>query len=105
MIRRLAVAAALSFIVASPVVAAENPCRELTGPERAACEKADKARSDEKGRSAEMKGRGAQGKGQGAENGKGIAKQAEDAGEAAKDKAKVKAKKAAKDKVAKSKDD
>jgi hypothetical protein len=87
--------AAAFSLFAGQAMSADNPCKELKGPERAACERADKARSEE------MRGRGVQGKGQGVENGKGIAKNArEDMGEKAKDKAKDKVK----DKVAKSKD-
>lgn len=77
------------LLLTVPAMAADDTCKELKGPERAACETA------QKGRSEEMKGVGAQGKGRGAEQGNGIAKQAEDK---VKDKVKDKAKGKAKEK-------
>lgn len=94
MIRRFAVAAIITLGLASPSLAADGPCDKLTGQERAACEKAEKAG---KNRADEMKGVGSQGKGQGAEKGKGIAKQGEQTAGEMKDKAKDKVKDKAKD--------
>ncbi len=62
--------AAAFSLFACQVISADDPRKEPRGPECAACERPDKARSEER------KGRGALGKAQGVENGKDITKTA-----------------------------